>query len=79
MTMYRIPRHIRSDNGSKFIAQKIQTWLSENQIETLYINPISPSQNGYIENFHSRFRGEGLNRKWLLNACEARVVIEDWR
>ena len=36
-------------------------------------------QNGYIESFHSRFRDECLNREWLLNLREARVVIEDWR
>ena len=35
--------------------------------------------NGYIESFHSRFRDEFLNREWLLNLREARVLIEDWR
>ena len=48
-------------------------------IKTLYIDPGSPWQNGYIESFHSRFRDECLNREWLLNLREARVVIEDWR
>ena len=76
---YGIPEHIRSDNGSEFIAQKIQEWLKESQIKTLYIDPGSPWQNGYIESFHSRFRDECLNREWLLNLREARVVIEDWR
>ena len=67
------------DNGTEFIAGKIQRWLRENQIKTLYIEPGSPWQNGYIESFHSRFRDECLNREWLLNLREARVVIEDWR
>ncbi len=79
MMQYGIPQHIRSDNGSEFIAGKIQRWLRENQIKTLYIEPGSPWQNGYIESFHSRFRDECLNREWLLNLREARVVIEDWR
>ena len=79
MTTYGIPEHIRSDNGTEFIAQKIQAWLRDHQIKTLYIDPGSPWQNGYIESFHSRFRDECLNREWLLNLCEARVVIEDWR
>ena len=79
MMTYGIPEHIRSDNGSEFIAQKIQEWLKESQIKTLYIDPGSPWQNGYIESFHSRFRDECLNREWLLNLREARVVIEDWR
>ena len=79
MMQYGIPEHIRSDNGTEFIARKIQRWLRVNQIKTLYIEPGSPWQNGYIESFHSRFRDECLNREWLLNLREARVVIEDWR
>ena len=79
MMTYGIPEHIRSDNGREFIAGKIQRWLRENQIRTLYIDPGSPWQNSYIESFHSRFRDECLNREWLLNLREARVVIEDWR
>ena len=79
MMQYGIPEHIRSDNGTEFIAGKIQRWLRVNQIKTLYIEPGSPWQNGYIESFHSRFRDECLNREWLLNLREARVGIEDWR
>ena len=79
MIQYGIPQHIRSDNGSEFIAQKLQQWLRENQIKTIYIDPARPWQNGYIESFHSRFRDECLNREMLLNLQEARVVIEDWR
>ena len=79
MATYGIPAYIRSDNGSEFIAQKIQTGLKDNHIKTLYIDPGSPWQNGFIESFHSRFRDECLNREWLLNLREARVVIEDWR
>jgi len=58
---------------------KLQQWLSENQIKTIYIDPGSPWQNGYIESFHSRFRDECLGREMLLNLREARVVISDWR
>ncbi len=79
MMAYGLPEHIRSDNGTEFTAGKIQRWLHENQIKTLYIEPGSPWPNGYIERFHSRFRDECLNREWLLNLREARVVIEDWR
>ena len=66
MTTYGIPAHIRSDNGTEFIAQKIRAWLNKSQIKTLYIEPGSPWQNGYIESFHSRFRDECLNREWFL-------------
>ena len=73
------PEYIRSDNGPEFIAQKVQKWLKDNAIKTIYIDSGSPWQNGYIERFHSRFRDECLDREVLLNLREARVVIEDWR
>ena len=79
MIMYDIPQHIRSDNGTEFIVPKIQQRIKENQISTLYIDPGSTLKNSYIESFHSRFRDECLNREWLLNLREIRVVIEDWR
>ena len=79
MIQYGVPGYIRSDNGPEFIAAQVQQWLSEHHIKTIYIDPGSPWQNGYIESFHSRFRDECLNREWLLNLREARVVIEDWR
>jgi len=51
--------------------------LGKTRFKTLYIDPGSPWQNGYIESFHSRFCDECLNREWLLNLREARGVIED--
>ena len=79
MATYGIPGYIRSDNGPEFIALKVQQWLRDNHIKTIYIDPGSPWQNGYIESFHSRFRDQCLAREVLLNLRETRVVIEDWR
>src|ERR1017187_2597786 len=73
------PEHLRSDNGSEFIAKIVQRWLKENRIQTLYIEPGSPWQNGFVESFHGRFRDECLNREQLWTLTEARVVIEDFR
>ena len=73
------PAYIRSDNGSEFIEGALQSWLSDAEIRTLYIDPGSPWQNGYIESFHARFREEGLDREQLWTLTEARVVLEDWR
>ena len=78
MIQYGVPGYIRSDNGSEFIANNVQGWLKDHHIKTIYIDPGSPWKNGYIESFHSRFRDECLNREWLFNLREARVVIEDW-
>lgn len=73
------PEHIRSDNGSEFIERNLHHWLTGNAIKTLYIDPGSPWQNGYIESFNTRLREECLNREQLWTLTETRVVLEDWR
>jgi putative transposase len=73
------PEYIRSDNGSEFIAKELQRWLADQNIRTIYIEPASPWQNGFVESFHGRFRDECLNREQLWTLTEARVVIEDLR
>ena len=73
------PRYLRSDNGSEFIAKAVQAWLKEKTIKTIYIDPGSPWQNGYVESFHGRLRDECLNREQFWTLTEARVVIEDYR
>lgn len=73
------PEYLRSDNGSEFIAKIVQQWLAANHIKTIYIEPGSPWQNGFVESFHGRFRDECLNREQLWTLTEARVVIEDYR
>jgi len=73
------PEHIRSDNGSEFIEKNLRQWLATEGIKTLYIDPGSPWQNGFIESFNSRLRDECLNREVFYTLTEARVVIEDWR
>jgi putative transposase len=73
------PAYLRSDNGPEFIATEGQRWLATNQINTIYIDPASPWQNGFVESFHGRFRDECLDREQLWTLTEARVVIEDFR
>jgi len=73
------PEYLRSDNGSEFIAREVQRWLQEHQIKTIYIEPASPWQNGFVESFHSRFRDECLNREQFWTLTEARILIEDFR
>jgi len=73
------PEFLRSDNGSEFIAKIVQRWLKEHSIKTIYIEPGSPWQNGFVESFHGRFRDECLNREQLWTLTEARVVVGDCR
>lgn len=73
------PEYLRSDNGPEFIARIVQQWLRENRIQTIYIEPGSPWQNGFVESFHGRLRDECLNREQLWTLTEARVVVGDYR
>jgi len=74
-----IPEHIRSDNGPEFTAKAIRNWLSRLGVKTLYIEPGSPWENGYIESFNGKLRDELLNREIFTTLLEARVLIEEWR
>lgn len=73
------PEHIRSDNGSEFIARLLQQWLAQRGVKTLYIEPGSPWQNGHVESFNGSLRDECLDREVMLSVAEARVLIEDYR
>jgi putative transposase len=73
------PRHIRSDNGPEFLAYAVQDWLREAKIETAYIQPGKPWQNGLNESFNGRLRDECLNAEWFANRTEAAVLIEQFR
>jgi putative transposase len=74
-----VPKHIRSDNGPEFIAKAIRRWLSCACVETLYVEPGSPWENGYAESFHSRLRDELMNREEFMNLAEARQMSDAWR
>ena len=74
-----IPGFIRSDNGPEFIADAIKKWLEGMGVETLYVEPGSPWENGYIESFNGKFRDEILNRELFYSVREAKVLVEDWR
>ena len=74
-----IPEHIRSDNGPEFTAKAVRKWLSRLGVKTLFIEPGSPWENGYIESFNGKLRDELLNREIFATLTEAKVLIEQWR
>jgi transposase InsO family protein len=74
-----IPAHIRSDNGPEFTAKAVRRWLSSLGVKTLFIEPGSPWENGYIESFNGRLRDELLDREIFTTLLEAKVLIETWR
>ena len=74
-----LPAYIRSDNGSEFTAKAVREWLQRLGVQTLFIEPGSPWENGYIESFIGKMRDELLNREIFYTLSEARVLIESWR
>ena len=73
------PSYIRSDNGPEFVSEVVQKWLRKTGVDTLYIAPGSPWENGYVESFNSRLRDEFLNRELFLHIDELRYVADRWR
>jgi transposase InsO family protein len=74
-----LPDFIRSDNGPEFTAKRVRAWLNRLGVKTLFIEPGSPWENGYIESFNGKFRDELLNGEIFDTLLEARVITEQWR
>jgi putative transposase len=67
-----IPEHVRSDNGPEFTARAVRKWLTRLGVKTLFIEPGSPWENGYIESFNGKLRDELLNREIFMTLEEAK-------
>ena len=72
-------KELASDNGTEFTAKEVRKWLSRLGVKTLFIEPGSPWENGYIESFNGKLRDELLNREIFTTLTEAKVLIEQWR
>ena len=58
-----VPVHIRSDNGPDFTAAVVRLWLEGLQVQTLFIEPRSPWENGSVESFNGTLRDELLDQE----------------
>jgi transposase InsO family protein len=74
-----VPKHVRSDNGPEFIAERVRLWLGELGSQPLFIEPGSPWENGYQESFNGKLRDELLNGEIFDTLWEAKVLTEAWR
>ena len=70
------PDDIRSDNGPEFTAHRVRDWLENVGVKTLFIEPGSPWENGFIESFNGKFRDELFNTEICDTLDEAKVLIE---
>ena len=73
------PKFIRSDKGPEFVATRVKEWLKTSGVQTTFIEPGKPWQNGTNESFNGKLRDECLNMEWFRNRAEAKVIIEGWR
>jgi len=76
---YGIPEHIRSDNGPEFVAKAVRSWLADLGVTTLFIEPGSPWENGYVESFNSKLRDELLNGEIFYTLKEAQILTANWQ
>jgi putative transposase len=79
VSVHGAPRYMRSDNGPEFIARAIVLWLHQSDIDTAFLDPGKPWQNGADESFNGKFRNEHLSLQWSRHRAEAAVAIEEWR
>jgi transposase InsO family protein len=74
-----VPEHLRSDNGPEFTAKVVRSWLNRVGVKTLFIEPGSPWENGYVESFNGKLSDELLNGEIFYTLQEAKILIERWR
>jgi transposase InsO family protein len=74
-----VPEYIRSDNGPEFTCIAVRHWLARVGVQTLFIEPGSPWENGYNESFNGKLRDELLNGEIFFTLQEACVLIEWYR
>ena len=78
--IYReLPGFIRSDNGPEFTAKAVRNWLERLGVQTLFIEPGSPWENGYNESFNGKLRDELLKGEIFITLLEPKVLIENRR
>ena len=57
---------------------KVYDWINSMSVDTAYIEPGSPSQNGCCERFNARPRDKVLNGEISYSLRDAQIQIERW-
>jgi len=73
------PSHLRSDNGSEFIARSLAVFLSKSGTKSRFIKPGSPWQNGCAESFMSTLRRDCLDVEVFHNLADAQARLGIYR
>jgi putative transposase len=64
--------------GPELCARAVRDWLGRVGVETFFIEPGSPWENGYNESFNGKLRDELLNGEIFYTLKEAKILIEQW-
>jgi len=73
------PSTIVLDNGSELRSHAMNYWAQKHQVKLAFIQPGTPSQNGFVESFNGKFRYECLNKHIFRTLHEAKAVIASWQ
>jgi putative transposase len=80
VSVHGAPKYLRSDNGPEFVSHAVLRWLTkEARIDTAFIDPGKPWQNGSNESFNGKLRDECLSMQWFKNRIDAKILIEEFR
>ena len=71
--------HLRGENGSQFTTDGVRRFLKELGADTLFTEPGSPWEKGYVESFNSGMRDEPLEGELFLHIDEMKHIVERWR
>jgi putative transposase len=63
----------------EFTATRVREWLRRVGVKTLYAEPGSPRESGYVESVNGELLGERMEREVFDTLFEARVLIERLR
>jgi putative transposase len=73
------PGCLKRDNGAEFVAKPVPSWLSNAGVQTHFLEPGSPWQNGQNDSLNAVFRDGCLDRWLFASVQDARCRIDQWR
>jgi transposase InsO family protein len=65
VALRKAPESITVDNGTEFASKATDIWAYKYRVHLDFIRPGKPLENGYIESFNGKLRGE-----WLCIGCD---------
>jgi len=69
---------ITVDNGSEFYSKGPDAWAILHQVQSQFIRPGKPVENGFIDSFNGRLRDECPNAHLVFSMDDARQKLARW-